>query len=414
MPCHRARARQLLNNGKAKVYRHHPFTIILIERKGGQRQPLDLKFDPGSKVTGIGLCGRFQKGDALLWASELKHRGEKIRKSLEKRRALRRGRRWRKTRYRQPRFNNRRRKKGWLAPSLKSRVDNVYTWAKKLCVLAPVTRIEVEICKFDIQKMQNPEISGIEYQQGELCGYETREYLLEKWQRKCAYCGRENVALQVEHIVAKANGGTNRISNLTLSCANCNCKKGTTDIREFLSKDPKGLEKILVQAKTPLKDAAAVNSCRFAIGQSLKQLGLPIGFASGGRTKYNRTRQEYSKDHWIDAACVGPRGANIFIADQFSPATIEANGRGTRQVCRVNKYGFVRTSAKRRKRIQGFQTGDLVRANVTKGKKEGKYQGRVAVRASGNFNITTDSGVVQGINYRFCRKIQHCDGYSYV
>ena len=88
-----------------------------------------------------------------------------------------------------------------------------------------------------------------------LAGYEVREYLLNKWERRCAYCSVENVPLQVEHIQPRASGGTNRVSNLCLACEPCNTKKGTQDIKIFLAKKPDVLKKILVQAKRPLKDA---------------------------------------------------------------------------------------------------------------------------------------------------------------
>lgn len=413
MPCTVYRARQLLRKGKARVYSRFPFTIILTEREGGQLQQIELKIDPGSKTTGIAVVAHFQRGYVVVWGCNLRHRGEKIRDSLTKRRAIRRSRRNRKTRYRKARFGNRVTKKGWLPPSIDSRVHNVENWARKLQRVAPLSQIAVETVRFDTQKIQNPEISGVEYQQGELYGYEVREYLLEKWQRRCAYCDRENIPLQIEHIVPRVRGGSNRISNLTLACARCNRDKNTMDIREFLAKQPQRLGKILAQAKTPLKDAAAVNATRIAVGNALKKLGLPVSFSSGGRTKYNRTRLGYAKDHWIDAACVGESGENVIIPVNFKALQIQATGRGTRQVCRVDSHGFPRTSAKKKKRIQKFQTGDLVKATVTKGKKVGSYQGRVAVRASGNFNITTRGDVIQGINYKFCRKIHSCDGYNY-
>lgn len=414
MPCHPARARQLLDRGKAKVYRRYPFTIILTQREGGELQPMDLRFDPGSKTTGVALCAHFKRGYVLIWAVNLKHRGDYIRKRIEQRRGVRRSRRNRKTRYRAPRFDNRTRPKGWLPPSLMSRVYNVITWAKRLIAVAPITQIDVETVRFDMQRMQNPEIAGIEYQRGDLFGYEVREYLLEKWHRKCAYCGKENIPLEIEHIQAKANGGSDRVSNLTLACERCNDRKGTQDIRDFLRNDPERLAKILRQAKAPLKDAAAVNATRYAIGNALKQLGLPVNFWSGGRTKYNRTQQGYRKDHWTDAACVGERGDRIRIADDFSPILVTAAGHGNRQFCRVNRHGFPRTSAKQRaKRMHGFQTGDIVEAKVTKGKKIGRYLGRVAVRARGYFNIATSKGVVSDINYRYCRRVYRCDGYNY-
>jgi hypothetical protein len=157
MPCSPARARKLLKAGKAAVYRLHPFTIILKYRQGGEVQPLELKFDPGSRTTGIALVGDFERqGRIVLWAANLIHRGQSIVKRLTDRRSLRRGRRHRKTRYRQARFNNRLHGKGWLPPSLRSRVENVVHWAKKLIDRCPVISLAVETVRFDTQKMQNP------------------------------------------------------------------------------------------------------------------------------------------------------------------------------------------------------------------------------------------------------------------
>ncbi len=270
MPCHPAKARRLLKTGKAAVYRRYPFTIVLkyaVEQ--AQTQPVEVKIDPGSRSTGLSIVAQFARGWVVLWAANLTHRGQTVKLNLDKRRAARRSRRHRKTRYRKPRFNNRTRPKGWLPPSLQSRVDNVFNWVKKLIAFAPVTAIQVETVRFDTQKLQNPEISGVQYQQGELAGYEVREYLLEKWGRKCAYCEAENVPLEVEHIRPKSRGGSNRVSNLTLSCVPCNIKKGNRPVEEFLAQDPARLNKLLAQAKQPLKDAAAVNATRYATGNAL-------------------------------------------------------------------------------------------------------------------------------------------------
>ncbi|HIC96633.1 TPA: HNH endonuclease, partial [Candidatus Bipolaricaulota bacterium] len=230
-PCHPARARQLLKKGKAAVYRRYPFSIILkYEVSDAEIQPLRLKIDPGSKTTGLAIVNN-DTGD-VVFAAELEHRGQQIKKSLDSRRALRRGRRSRKTRYRKPRFNNRTRPKGWLPPSLMSRIYNIETWIRRLRQLCPIVAISLELVKFDTQAMVNPEISGVEYQQGELFGYEVREYLFEKFGRKCAYCGAENIPLQVEHIVPKARGGSNRVSNLTIACKKCNQRKGNQTAEE--------------------------------------------------------------------------------------------------------------------------------------------------------------------------------------
>ena len=413
MPCHPARARELLGLAKARVFRLKPFTIILTEREGGETQVIEQKVDPGSKQTGISLVGAFKRGKRVIFAITLEHRGQQIKEALESRRGIRRSRRNRKTRYRKPRFDNRTRPRGWLPPSLMSRVGNVTSWTKKLLRLAPLSEIAVEIVRFDMQKIANPEISGVEYQQGELFGYEVREYLLEKWERKCAYCDKKDTPLEIEHIIPKSKNGSHRVSNLTLACTKCNQKKGNKPVEKFII-DKRRLKKILSKAKAPLRDVAAVNATRYATGNSLKSFGLPTSFWSGGRTKHNRVKQGYEKDHWIDAVCVGETGLDVFISPKLKPLHIKAEGRGSRQKCRVNRFGFPRTKAKSQKRVYGFQTGDLVKAIVDKGKKTGTYIGRVAVRTTGNFNIKVKNKTIQGINSKYCHLWQRTDGYSYV
>lgn len=293
---------------------------------------------------------------------------------------------------------------------MQHRVETTLTWVNKLRRLAPISLIVQELVRFDIQQLENPEISGIEYQQGELQGYEVREYLLNKWNRKCAYCDAENVSLQVEHIHPKAKGGSNRISNLCLACEKCNLKKGTQDVQQFLAKKPDILKHIFAQAKRPLKDAAAVNSTRWALFSRLKKTGLPVLTGSGGMTKFNRTRLQLPKTHWLDAACVGQLESLSVLTSK--PLLIKATGHGTRQMCRTEKFGFPSRYVPRNKFVKGFQTGDIVKAVVTNGKKIGEYVGRVAVRTTGSFNISA-SELVQGISHKYCKIVHHKDGYSY-
>lgn len=399
-------ARKLLTTGKAAVFKRYPFTIILKVEVTATPEPITLKIDPGSQTTGIALV----QGEKVLWGAELTHRGQAIKASLESRRSIRRGRRNHHTRYRPARFLNRTRPKGWLAPCLNHRVETTLTWVKKLIKLAPINKIVQELVRFDLQQLENPEISGFEYQQGTLFGYEVREYLLNKWDRKCAYCGVENVPLQVEHIHPKAKGGTNRISNLCLACEKCNLKKGVQNIEQFLAKKPEVLKRILSQVKRPLKDATAVNSTRWALLNRLKETGLPVSTGSGGLTKFNRTRLNLSKTHWLDAACVGSVESLEILTSK--PLLIKATGHGTRQMCRTDRFGFPSRYVPRLKFVKGFQTGDIVKAIVTSGKKIGTYIGRVAVRASGSFNISA-SELVSGISYKYCSIIQRKDGYSY-
>lgn len=406
-PCKPSVARKLLNVGKAKVFRLYPFTIILNKEVANTPEPLTLKIDPGSKTTGLAIL--FDSN--LIWVAQLTHRGQTIKAALESRRSLRRGRRNRHTRYRQARFLNRTRPKRWLAPSLQHRVETTLTWVHRLSKFAPINTVVQELVRFDLQQLENPEISGVEYQQGELAGYEIREYLLNKWDRKCAYCGVENTPLQIEHIHPKSKGGSNRISNLCLACEPCNIKKGTKDIKVLLAKKPDILKRVLAQAKRPLKDAAAVNSTRWALFNWLQETGLKVTTGSGGLTKFNRNKLKFPKTHFFDAACVGDTPELLVLASQ--PLNIKATGHGSRQMCRTDKFGFPSRYVPRLKFVKGFQTGDIVKAIVTSGKKIGTYTGKVAVRSTGSFNIAAQQGLIQVISQKYCQQIHQKDGYNY-
>ena len=412
-PVHPGRARLLLTHGRAAVFRRYPFTIILKEAAPApQRGGLRLKIDPGSKTTGLAIVN--DASGEVVWAAELQHRGEAIKKALDDRRRVRRSRRGRKTRYRPSRYSNRAKPKGWLPPSLESRIANTLTWARRLVRFCPITAISQELVKFDPQLVENPEIKGVEYQQGELAGYEVREYLLEKWGRQCAYCGATGVPLEVEHIVCRKRGGTNRVSNLTLACNPCNDAKGTQFIQDFLKDKPALLQRILAQTKAPLKDAAAVNATRWKLSRRLQSLGLPVETGTGGQTRYNRVRRRLAKAHWLDAVCVGTSTPEVLHLAGVVPLLIVATGHGRRQKCNVTKIGFPCSKPKGERKVKGFQTGDLVKAVVTKGTKQGVYVGRVLVRASGSFDIQTNRGRVQGISHRSCIPVHRCDGYSYL
>ncbi|BAY83345.1 HNH endonuclease [Calothrix parasitica NIES-267] len=400
-------ARRLLEKGKAAVFRQYPFILILKTAIDNPTiRPLTLKLDPGSKVTGIVILS----GENVIWCAELEHRGYQIKDALFSRRQLRSSRRNRKNWYRKPRFNNRTRSEDWLPPSLEHRILTTQTWVKRLMRYAPITELCIEKVKFDMQQMENPEVSAIEYQQGELQGYQVREYLLEKWSRECTYCGKKDVPLQIEHIYPKSKGGSNRVSNLCLACEKCNKKKGNKLVEEFLKKKPDLLKKIKSKAKKPLLDAAAVNATRNKLVKVLYNL-LPTKTATGAQTKFNRTRLNLDKQHWIDAACVGDVDNLKLLTNQ--PLKIKCNGHGTRQMCRTDKYGFPTRYVPKIKFVKGFQTGDIVKAVIKTGKKVGEYVGRIATRSTGSFNISTREKLVQGISYKYCKTIHKKDGYSY-
>ncbi len=411
-PIYPGQARRLLKAGQAAVYRRYPFTLILKEQvKQPSSNPLRLKIDPGSKTTGLALVN--DESGEVVWAAELTHRGEAIRHALDTRRSVRRGRRNRTTRYRSPRFSNRGRRAGWLAPSLLSRVENILNWVKRISKLALVTALSQELVRFDLQQMQNSEISGREYQQGELFQYEVREYLLEKFDRTCIYCGAKGVPLEVEHVIARSNGGSNRISNLVLACVPCNQRKGNQDLAMFLKKKPQILKRVQAQLKQPLKDVAAVNTTKWVLLERLQKTGLLVETALGGLTKYNRSMRNLPKTHWVDAACVGASTPEQLVTKHVVPLLITATGRGRRKMCTPNEIGFPVSHRQRRKRYFGYHTGDLVCAVVPKGTRKGTHVGRVAVKANGYFTIGTKGSKVPDVAHRYCQVVHRTDGYSY-
>ena len=306
-----------LRSRRAAVFRRFPFTIILQERSPEVPvQPLRLKIDPGSKTTGLALVNDATGG--VVWAAELTHRGQQVRKHLTDRRAVRRSRRQRKTRYRHTVAESTP-QAGLAATLQESRIANVMTWVARLRRLCPIAALSQELVKFDTQLLEHPEIAGVEYQQGTLAGYELREYLLEKWERRCAYCHKADVPLQIEHLTPRARGGSNRVSNLTLACEPCNVKKGAQTAAEF------GFPELQAQAKQPLKDAAAVNATRWALYERLKATGLPLEVGTGGRNQVEPVVRNLPKTHWLDAACVGtPVMGIISVGRILAPVGREA------------------------------------------------------------------------------------------
>ena len=411
-PCHQARARELLDKGRAKVFRRYPFTIVLQDRvfEDSVTHSHRIKIDPGSKVTGIAVVQ--EETGRVTNALEVSHRGQQIKNSLESRRSLRRGRRNRKTRYRKPRFLNRTRITGWLPPSLESRIANIETWVRRIRIVCPVTAVSQELVRFDFQQMQNPEISGVEYQRGELFGFEVKEYLLQKWNRKCAYCGVENVPFEIEHILARSKGGSNRVNNLCLSCHSCNQAKGNKPVEEFLKKKPEVLKRVMAQANASLKDAACVNATRWELYRRFQSTGLSPEVGSGGRTKFNRKTRGIEKQHWTDAANVGASTPERLLLNGVKPLIVKAKGHGRRQRCGTDKFGFPIRHAPAQKFFMGFQTGDLVNAHVLTGKYAGNYTGRIAIRFKPSFKLTT-GGKSFDVHPKYLRTIHKADGYEY-
>lgn len=404
--CHPAKARKLLKEGKAVIHKKYPFTIRLKELKEVDEDNKDeyrLKIDYGSRYTGLAIL---KNNKDVVWLAQIEHRTD-IKTKLDNRRAFKRRRRSKNLRYRQPRFNNRKRKKGWIPPSLQSRVDNIESWVNKLIRLCPLTHISYENVKFDTQLMNDSTIKGIEYQQGTLMGYEIKEYLLEKFNRRCVYCGKTNVPLEIEHIIPKSRGGSNRIDNLAIACRECNQAKDNKTAEEF------GYPDIQKQVKKSLRDVAILNATRWKVYEALIVTGLPVECGTGARTKMNRINLELPKDHHYDACCIGKSTPDNLHFKTDNVLYIKAVGRGSHCRTNLDKYGFPRSYLPRQKYFFGFMSGDMVKAIVPKGKNKGIWHGSVACRSTGSFNINLKKGRIQGINHKYCQIVQKSDGYKY-
>ena len=221
MPCSQRKARLLLKQNKAKIYQYNPFTIQLSTPTGESKQKCSIGVDTGSKHIGLAITSK----DKVLYKCEIELRQD-VHSNMDTRRMYRRDRRNRKTRYRKCRFLNRKRDKNWLPPSIQNRVEHTFSWIDKYINLLPNPELSIEVGKFDTAKMINPNINGVEYQQGKTYGYyDERYYVFERDNYTCQCCGKKNKILQTHHIIYRSNGGTNRVDNLITVCTDCHTTK---------------------------------------------------------------------------------------------------------------------------------------------------------------------------------------------
>ncbi|MFH8490689.1 RNA-guided endonuclease IscB [Streptomyces longisporoflavus] len=427
MPCHPARARELLDKGRAVVHRQAPFTIRLKDRTSvdSEVDGVQLRIDPGSKATGIALTDEKKesshRGESVLvrrglMSAELRHRGGQISRCMKQRAGYRHRRRSANLRHRAARSDNRARPEGWLVPSVRHRVDTTVSLVNRFCRYAPVTEVHVESVAFDSHSMSvGRQLRGVEYRDGALAGTDVRAHLLAARGKVCGYCGATGVPLNIDHIHPVSRGGSSRLSNLELACVPCNQAKGSTPVTRFLADRPGRLAKILAQTRTPLRDAAAMNSTRVQLLEALGALGPPVHAWPGGRTHRNRMAMALEKTHTIDALAVGDldreNGGKI-VRVPARVLIVKATGRGSYARTTPDRFGFPRLRRARIKQHFGYVTGDLVRATVPTGTWAGIWRGRVSVRARGQHSITTPTGRIN-VSHRNLRLLQRGDGYAY-
>ncbi len=350
MPTTPRRARRWLTAKRARVVSREPFTIQLRFQTTPYTQPATVGVDTGSQTVGLAAIANKE----VVLQAEI-HLRTDISGKLSRRRTYRRTRRSRKSRYRAARWANRCRPSGWLAPSLRSKAEATIKAVRFVAQVLPIGQITVEIGSFDTQKMQNPEVAGVAYQQGHLQGYLLREYLLQKWQRRCAYCHTSGVPLQVEHLLPTSRGGSDRASNLVIACACCNQRKGSRTAEEF------GYAHLQLQVKHPLKDAAHVSSIKTSVVQHLaQQFGAErIAVTYGYETKYKRIQVlGLPKSHANDAVAIAcQRGESVKAGSSLYQ--IRCMARGNYQL-----YNGKRSEHKvwAPKKLQGWKLYELVEA----------------------------------------------------
>ena len=433
-----AHLRRLTEKHRAVIYRKYPCVAILKDvdtRTFKVSRSYRIKIDPGAKYTGISVVCN-ETNEVMLFM-QIKHRGEQVKSNLDTRRACRRNRRSRESGYRRCKYKAGRncdspRPDGWLPPSVKSTTDNIITWVRRLMKWINLTDCSVEAVRFDTQLMDNPDIKGKEYQQGTLFGYELREYLLDRYGHTCQYCGvvSGDDVLEWEHILPKSRGGSNSVKNATLSCGCCNREKGARTPEEWekaiLIKPVKseldnarleGVKRVREgKTKKSNRYCAWVNASRRYLEKELFLLFNDVECSSGGRTKYNRTVVlDFPKDHHFDALCVGNVPEDGFV-DRTNGYVlmVEAKGRGSRLRGNINACGIITVKyTNRHKTHKGFMSGDIVRADVPRGKHKGHYTGRITIRHTGSFGLTDQTGKRHDINCKYMSVIQKADGYAY-
>lgn len=311
MPTTEQKARKLLKQGKAKVIETKPFTIQLLYATGETKQLITLGIDSG--YNNIGFSAITDKKELI--TGELKLL-QGMKERLQERLQYRRIRRQR-LRYRKPRWNNRikSKQKGWLAPSLQHKLNSHIKFIDSLYKILPITKCIVEIANFDIQKIKNPNIKGIEYQQGEQSGfYNLREYILHRDDHKCQNPNCKNKdkekILEIHHIKYKSFGGTNNPNNLITLCTKChtspNHKKGKFLYNWYMEgKKVRGF-----------KDATFMSTIRWCLVNQLKEKYNNVSFTYGYITKNHRIENKIEKSHYNDAFCIA-KGINQIRCDKI-------------------------------------------------------------------------------------------------
>jgi N6-L-threonylcarbamoyladenine synthase len=365
-----AKVRVLIKQGKAKVIKKCPFTIQLAYDSTNYTQKITLGVDSGNKHIGVSVTTK----NKVLFEADVELRNDIV-DLLSTRRGLRCSRRNRKTRYRKPRFNNRKRGDGWLTPSVRQKVDSHLTMVAKVHKILPISNIVVEVASFDIQRIKNPNISGTDYQQGEqLDFWNVREYVLYRDEHTCQCCkGKsKDKILNVHHIESRKTGG-NAPNNLITLCETCH-----TGYHRGTVKLPKTIHRGM-----SFKDATFMGVMRWALYEKLKTIYPYVKLTYGYVTKKTRIENGLSKDHYIDARCISGNPNAKSSGEVFYYKKVRCHNRQIHK-CKILKGG-IRKRNQAMYYVMGYRMYDRV-----------LYQGKSYIvfgrRNSGFFDIRTLDG----------------------
>lgn len=400
MPTQRhGHVRKLLKANKAKIVRRCPFTIQLTYESSQYVQPVDLGVDCGSRHIGLSACSDQKE----LFSAEVLPRDD-IKKLLDARRQLRRSRRIRKTRYRKPRFQNRKHSKpdGWLAPSVRAKAETHVAVIKKVLSILPVSSITLEMAPFDSQLLKaqiagEPIPSGEDYQHGESEGFDNiKAYVKYRDGYKCAVCGKTHVYLQIHHKVQRKDGGTNTPSNLITVCEDCHkaYHAGTLNSKRAHLMDPGDKTK-----RRGLKDAAFMSIMRWEVWDKVKAIGIPCHMTFGYFTARQREAYNVEKTHTSDARCISGHGNLKALEESYLVRKVRCHNRQIHKLT-INKGGK-RKNNQAHYLVKGFRLFDKVR-----------YQGKECFifgrRSSGSMDIRHLDGtkVKAGIGYKHLKLLE--------
>lgn len=379
-----AKVRILLKNKKAKIIKRCPFTIQLEYDSTSYTQDITLGVDAGSKHIGLSATTK----DKVLFESDVELRNDIV-DLLSARRQNRRTRRNHKTRYRKPRFDNRRRKDGWLAPSVQNKVDTHLTVIRRVHEILPITKIIVEVASFEYQKIKNPTISGTEYQQGEQLNFwNVREYVLFRDGHTCQCCkGKsKDKILNVHHIESRHTGG-NAPNNLITLCETCHTgfHKGTVKL-------PKTIKRGM-----SFRDATFMGIMRWYFYNKLKEIYPNVNLTYGYITKNTRIMNGLQKDHYIDARCISGNPSAVSDGTVYYQKKVRCHNR------QIHKNTILKGGIRKRNQadyeIKGFRLFDTIRYNGNKYIIFGR-------RNSGFFDIRTLDGKKVNNGSVSCKKMR--------